>query len=415
MSLSVKSETATLQKVIIHRPDMGLEKVTPDQFNDFLYEDIVYIPRIQEEHQLFTDLLKIYLGPHNVVDFDELLRETLEHSEARELLMMRLSDWSETEKKLRSHYDELSPLELARQLICGAEGAKNKLLTAPLPNLIFTRDLGVAIKDHFIVCKAEKPARIKESLLAKTVFHHHPLFKEKHTKGLICDFVHTDSGIHLENLPSIEGGDIMLIDNDHVLIGVSERTTQVAALQLKDYLIKHHLVEAVGIVYLPPERFCMHLDTVFTMVAKNVCTGFAPLMFKKNPAVKVQMFAYPGQFPKSYPSVKALLKAWNPKMEFISCGGGVSPYAEREQWTDGANLVCLKNGVAFAYDRNHHTHEAFIKKGFSVATARFLVDTLTAKHHPMKNVEKTIIKIPSAELSRARGGPHCMTLPISRI
>lgn len=413
MSLNVKSETGTLQKVIVHRPDTGLEKVTPDQFNDFLYEDIVYIPRIQEEHQLFTDLLKIFIGENNVIDFDELLKDVLEQNDARLQLMQWLAQWSETEAGLRSHYDALSPQELARQLICGAESGQ-KFLTAPLPNLIFTRDLGVAIKDHFIICKAEKPARIKESLLAKTVFRFHPLFRDKVENDIIKDFVDTQSGIHLKNQPSIEGGDIMLIDNDHVLIGVSERTSQIAAMQLKDYLLHHRVVEGVALVYLPPERFCMHLDTVFTMVGRNICTGFAPLMFRKNDAVKVQMYAYPGKFPKNYPSVKALLKEWHPKMEFIPCGGGVSPFAEREQWTDGANLVCLKNNAAFAYDRNHHTHETFIKKGFKVATARFLVDTLKGKLHPEKSFTKTIFKIPSAELSRARGGPHCMTLPLSR-
>jgi len=414
MSLIVKSETATLKKVIVHRPDMGLEKVTPSQFNDFLYEDIVYIPRMQEEHNLFTRLLKIYLGDYHVIDFQDMLSETLGQEEARLYLMEWLSRWSDTEKALRKYYDELEPQDLAHQLVCGTEGNKKKLRTAPLPNLIFTRDLGVAIRDHFIICKAEKPARVKESLLAKAVFNYHPLFADKSASGKILDFADTGSAESLSELPSIEGGDIMLIDNNHVLIGVSERTSKEAALRLKDYLLGNKIVEGVALITLPPERFCMHLDTLFTMVSKTVCTGYSPLMFRKNNDVQVHLYSKKHKSYKNYSSVKALIKDLHPKMEFISCGGGASPYAEREQWTDGANLVCLKNSVAFAYDRNHHTHEAFIHKGYKVSTARFLADTLPGKLHSLKGINKMIIKVPSAELSRARGGPHCMTLPIER-
>jgi arginine deiminase len=205
----------------------------------------------------------------------------------------------------------------------------------------------------------------------------------------------------------------MMIHKDYLLIGCSERTNAYTIRMLKDFLIERGIVKNVVQINLPPERAYMHIDTVFTHINKNHIVAFKPIVVDGLSSY-VEVHRSEGKS-TLYPSVKDFIRTeLNPKMKFILAGDGESPYQEREQWTDGCNLVALKEGVALTYDRNPHTEEAFKDYGYKIVSAKKLLNDFKMGILRPEEVENTIITLPSNELSRARGGSHCMTCPIER-
>jgi arginine deiminase len=178
-------------------------------------------------------------------------------------------------------------------------------------------------------------------------------------------------------------------------------------------LFKKKVVKNVVQINIPQERSYMHIDTVFTQINNNHIVAFKPIVLDGlSSNVEVHKINGTTVF---YHSIRDfLVNEINPNMQFILSGSGVSPYQEREQWTDGCNLVALKPGVAFTYDRNPETEKAFRKAGYKVVGARKLLKDIQSGKIKPEEVENTIINLPSNELSRARGGSHCMTCPIER-
>lgn len=415
-TIYVDSEIAQLQKVVVHRPDTGVSRVTPKRAEELLFDDIVHLPTMQAEHDVFTNVLKAILGHDAVVDTYSLLVEALRtDTEYRDELLTKSCAGNDLPMSYKSRFAEMSPERLAEVLISGYDQESDRIYFDPIPNFVFTRDIAVTIKDYILITKAARVARQRENLLTRYILRTSPMFKE---------VVDGDRLINVndpELFPpsrrgeavSIEGGDVMMIQKNYLLIGVSERTSEHAFMSIRDYLFQKGIIKNVVMVNIPEDRSFMHIDTLFTRVSANHLACYKPIVFDGKGS-NVHVYDNSGSH-RIYSSIKEFfVREINAEMQFVFSGNGVSPYQEREQWTDSCNLVALRPGVAVTYDRNTRTATAFEAAGYEIRTAESILRDIAAGDLHAEDVKNTIITLPSGELSRARGGSHCMTFPVVR-
>lgn len=472
-TLHVTSEIGTLRRLLVHSPDSSLGKVVPSKAQDWLFEDIVHLDTIRrKEYDYYTRILLYFLDParikgklatiddprndrafykpchdnfhrsENVIELQWLLADILADASIRLRLVASVCAIEFCTYETQNNLFAIEPRELSKILISGIL-KDGRMLFPPIPNFIFTRDIGVVINDHILLNRPAKKARTREALLTKYIFFNHPLFTTFRDRILEIE----DTSYHFlmpkdtdEKKVTLEGGDVMMITPRHLLLGISERTTVEAAHQVINLLFARQIVDTITVIRIPKKRDYMHIDTVFTQVKRNVWVmlgNFSRTNIRKENAdpierileskkkddpVKITQFRRRDpENPVSFDSLEDLLinisesELMSPeKTVFIYSGNNEFPYDVREQWTDSCNVLALREGVVLGYDRNDKTTEAFRAAGFSVITAEELLAGLEAGTLQTETLRDTLIVMPSAELSRARGGFHCMSLPLWR-
>jgi arginine deiminase len=451
-----------------------LGKVVPSKAQDWLFEDIVHLDTIRrKEYDYYTKLLLYFLDPvkiqgklpeldtknykrgfykpdndeffksENVIELQWLLADILNDREIKLKLTASVCAIENCSYDMQDELAAFSPQQLAKTFITGSLDDK-KMIFPPIPNFIFTRDIGITINDHILLNKPAKKARTREALLMKFIFFNHPLFKQHRDNVIELP----DTSYHFllpkegdDKKVTLEGGDVMVVSKDHLLVGVSERTTMEAAHQAITVLFEKKIVKKISVIKIPKKRDYMHIDTVFTQVKRNVWVmlgNFSKKAIRMEDADPVQRTLEGGskkedkikiiQFnrkdienPVYFDSLEELLNdisrndlKCEDKTKFIYSGNNEFPYDAREQWTDSCNLLALKEGVVLGYDRNDKTVEAFKENGFDVINANDLLKKLESGEITTDKIKDTLILMPSAELSRARGGFHCMSMPLLR-
>jgi arginine deiminase len=411
-NIEINSEIGELEAVMLHTPGPEVENMTPKSVERALYSDILNLSVAQQEYeQLSLFLEKIT----KVYQLKDLLIKVLDNPVQRNSLVGKIC----LTENVNDYFDELMEMSsrtLANKLIEGLPARIDSLTSflndeyyalLPLYNFYFTRDASAVVGNNAVICRMANKVRVRESLIMEAVYAYNPFFNA-HIINTYEQFPHDRSVL-------MEGGDILVVRDDILVVGNGMRTTPQGidlllnrlaktAPQGKSYIFVQQLPSS-------PESF-IHLDMVFTMLDVDKCMVFEPLVMGDARYSTVQITMDNGKVEKirRVPNLLTALRRLGLDMEAISCGGNDEWDQEREQWHSGANFFAFAPGKVISYARNEHTLNEMSKHGFDIVTS----EEVTSGKVNIDKLKKCVVTIVGAELARGGGGARCMTLPLRR-
>lgn len=400
---SVTSEIGRLKMVMVHRPGIGIARITPESREELLFDDVLWLEKAQEEHDRFTDILRS--RGTEVLYFDELLGDVLANTDVRTELVESVITPARVGREVAGRLHSLladAPMERVRDVLIGGilrseleewgitdpfgnlgvERSPYELY--PLPNLLFMRDNAAWLGTGLVQSVMATRARAHEPRLVRAIYDHHPRFAD------VGPTVWYGDGPYEHGPAFIEGGDLLVLSPDTIAVGLSERTSSAAIEMLAHNLFGGSSVQHLVVVDLGRGRAVMHLDTVLTMVDRTVFNVFPGVADAVNVEVIHRGSGDAIEVERSDSLAKALATCLDdPDLEFVPKAGDVIG-GLREQWDDGHNTLAVEPGVVIAYERNRETNDRLREHGIEV------------------------LEFDAAELGRGRGGSRCMTQPILR-
>jgi arginine deiminase len=430
-AIHIESEIAQLERVLVHRPGREIARMTQHELEDLLFDDILSPGLAQREHDLMVEIL--HGSGAEVLDVQSLLHEALVNApaDARHELVDRccqqvglggvaevMRDWEPDRltdaliSGLRWIEIEGGPRSLARLRREAAD--EWALALPPVPNIMFMRDPCFAVGERVVVGRMATAARAREPLLVSFALVYGGTLPED--RLLFRDI---DAHLH-PTLRRLEGGDVLVLSESVLFIGCSERTSAQTIERLANEALFDALpkLERINVALMPAQRSVMHLDTILTHIDDHLFLGHAPLICAGDRALGVARLerGQPPHLIENATIEDVLREELGGEVEVVPCGGDDPLQQEREQWTDGANALCMSPGHILLYERNTHTVAALREHGFG-ETDMHLVQPPEQRKELIaegRNRRRNVFSFAGSELSRARGGGRCLTMSLCR-